>query len=72
MPPNFDRNNSSWTEPRAFDGTIHLGYGIGVLGGCFMHYLRPNHCIQATPDFALPLIVGQLPGAPDAERWAAR
>jgi hypothetical protein len=28
----------------------------------------PNHCIQATPDFALLFIVAQLSGAPDAER----
>ena len=30
---------------------------------------RPlNHCVQATPDFALLFIVAQVSGAPDAER----
>jgi len=28
----------------------------------------PNNCVQATPDYALPLIVAQVSGAPDAER----
>jgi hypothetical protein len=27
-----------------------------------------NHCIQATPDFALLFIAAQVSGAPDAER----
>jgi len=30
----------------------------------------PNHCVQATPDYGLLFIVAQVPGAPDAERWA--
>jgi hypothetical protein len=27
-----------------------------------------NNCVQATPDYALLLVVGQVSGAPDAER----
>jgi hypothetical protein len=30
----------------------------------------PNNCIQATPGFALLFVVAQVPGAPDAERYA--
>jgi hypothetical protein len=33
-----------------------------------MTHLFANHCIQATPDFALLFIVAQVSGAPDAER----
>jgi len=29
-----------------------------------------NHCIQATPDFALLFVVAQVSGAPDAARYA--
>jgi len=32
--------------------------------------ITPNNCVQVTPDFALPFIVAQVPGAPDAERYA--
>ena len=32
--------------------------------------VRPNHCVQATPDCALLLFQGQVSGAPDAERSA--
>lgn len=32
---------------------------------------QPNHCIQATPDFASRFTVAQVSGAPDAERWAS-
>jgi len=35
-----------------------------------MHH-TPNHCIQATPGFALLFVVAQVPGAPDAGRSAA-
>jgi hypothetical protein len=28
----------------------------------------PNHCVQATPDYASLFIVAQVSGAPDAER----
>ncbi len=31
---------------------------------------RPNHWVQATPDYALLFIVAQVSGAPDAVRWA--
>jgi len=27
-----------------------------------------NHCIQATPDYALLFVAAQVSGAPDAER----
>jgi hypothetical protein len=30
---------------------------------------EPNHCVQATPDYALLFVVAQVSGAPDAERW---
>jgi hypothetical protein len=28
----------------------------------------PNHCVQATPDYAKVFIVAQVSGAPDADR----
>ena len=33
--------------------------------------MKPNYCIQATPDCALVFIVAQGSGAPDAERWTS-
>lgn len=30
-----------------------------------------NRWVQATPDYAFLLILGQRPGAPDPRRWAA-
>jgi len=30
----------------------------------------PNHCVQATPDFACCEFMRQTPGAPDAEHSA--
>jgi hypothetical protein len=32
--------------------------------------VKPNHCVQATPDYALLFVVAQLSGAPEAERSA--
>jgi hypothetical protein len=33
---------------------------------------RANNCVQATPDCAFLFIIGQVSGAPDAERWPKR
>ena len=33
-----------------------------------MGHRMPNHCVQATPDCATLFIVGQVAGAPDAQR----
>ncbi len=30
--------------------------------------MRHNHCVQATPNYALLFIVAQVSGAPDADR----
>jgi hypothetical protein len=32
--------------------------------------MKPNNCVQATPDYALLFVVAQVSGAPDAKRWA--
>jgi hypothetical protein len=32
--------------------------------------MTPNHCVQATPGYGSLFILAQVPGAPDADRWA--